>query len=269
MSRRFTIKIGTKNNAKYEIYIDDNESYNAFIDKLSQEHPIDDTSYFKFICKGRIIDQNNFDTLDSGSVLLTLICNKIPLITAPLQTSSTPIVHLPTCQCTCNQPQPKFQPESQSQSQSQSQPQSQAPLSSVTTPSPVTSIEPTYTYNEVKATIITFLSIIKLNSQVYQMYVNDLPQLTNELIHNPALQTIIQDILGQSKQIANAMLTGQQISVKINDTNTNDKEIVMTPEDGVIIDELVNMGFDPNRALVMYLKNNKNKAATIEALLSS
>jgi len=99
------------------------------------------------------------------------------------------------------------------------------------------------------------------------MYVNDFPQLTNELIHNPALQTAIQDILGQSKQIANAMLTGQQISVKINDTN--DKEIVMTPEDGVIIDELVNMGFDPNRALVMYLKNNKNKAATIEALLSS
>ena len=253
--RKFIVKIGVggSKNSKYEIHVNENESYDVFVNNLLQEYPIPNESYFKFICKGKMITADNFDTLNSGSILLALICNKPP-INEPLQdTSQKQIVHSQNCKCTCKR-----------SIESSSEQMKAIPNSNV-------ELDQKYSYDEVKGTMIVFLDFVRSNPQIKDMYHNNFAQLVNELIHNPTLQNVMKDILGQSKNILNAIQTGGNISLKLggDEGDSNEDEITMTPDDGEVINELVNMGFDPNLAIVTYLKNNKDKTATIEALLSS
>lgn len=262
MSRRFVVKIGNSKDSKYEIHVNDTESYNDFVNKLSQEHSISDQSYFKFICKGKIITADNFNTLDSGSVLLGLICTKAQ-ITEPTPTNiPKQIVHSPNCTCTCNGRQLNTQ-------STQSNPASQVEPADKLTQAQT---EPTYTCEEIKSSIIVFLNFMKMNQQVNALYQNDFPQLVNEIVNNPQIGKVIQDILGQSKQILNAIKNKSNISIRVGgEDNENDHtdEVIITPDDGLVIDELIAMGFDPNEVVVTYLKNNKDKSTTIEALLLS
>lgn len=63
-----------------------------------------------------------------------------------------------------------------------------------------------------------------------------------------------------------AIKTGGNISINVGENGSVD-EIHMTPEDGIIIKEIIEMGFNSNEVVVTYLKNNKNKDKTIEVLL--
>ena len=259
MSRKFIIKVGGTKDTKYEIHVNDTESYEDFIAKLNHEHSVSDEGHFKFMCKGKMINKDNFDTLQTGSVLLAIICKK-GQITEPSTSTSTSnqkqIVHLPNCTCTCNK-------------QSVQQPVSVPEPEPVSLPEPIQS-EPTFTYDETKGSLIVFLNFMKTNPEVNKLYQSDFPQLVNELVHNPQLAKIIKDILGQSKQILNAIQTGGNIAVKLGGENGGStEEINMTSDDGKIIDELIAMGFDSTEAVVAYLKNNKDKSAAINALLGN
>jgi len=261
MSRRFIVKIGVSKNIKYEIHVEDTESFDNFVAKLSQNHPIADDKRFKFVCKGKMITTDNFVTLDSGSVLLAIICTNT-LITEPSKTQQKQIVHLPSCKCTCDKPVSQItnsEPINQIPNQPSNQPSNQL----------LEKKEQTYSYDEVKGSMIVFLDFVRSNPQIKDLYQNDFAQLVSELINNPILEKIMKDILGQSKHILKAIQTGGNISLKLGgDSDNSDNEIMLTPADGDIVNELIAMGFDPNVAVVTYLKNNKDKAATIDALLS-
>lgn len=284
MSRKLIVKIGTDKNTKITINVNDDESYDDFVNKLCQSYPIEDDKYFKFICKGKLLNAGNFNTLNSGSILLALICNKIPItdpipLTQSTSTQSTTnqlqnqILHLPDCKCTCDQ---QLFSSTQSTQLTQSTPSTPSTSSTPSTPSissisPVIENETTYTYEQVKSTMIVFLDFIRSNPQVKAMYENDFSQLISELINNPTLEKIIREILRCSKQITEAVKTGGKISLRLpgTDDTDDDEEIIVTPEDRIIIEEIITMGFDPNLVVVTYLKNNKNKDATINVLLST
>lgn len=258
MSRRFIVKIGVSKNTKYEIHVDDTESFDNFVAKLVQEHPIADDRRFKFVCKGKMITADNFVTLDSGSVLLAIICTTTP-ITEPSKIKENR-VHLPSCKCTCDKQEQTSNPE---------------PINQLLETTSVDSSllkgeqEQTYSYDEVKGSMIVFLDFVRSNPQIKDLYQNDFAQLVSELINNPVLGKIMKDILGQSKHILKAIQTGGNISLKLGgDSDNSDNEIMLTQADGDVVNELISMGFDPNVAVVTYLKNNKDKAATIDALLS-
>ncbi|VBB17824.1 UV excision repair protein Rad23 [Yasminevirus sp. GU-2018] len=230
MSRKVVVKMWT--GEKTEVVLAENEGYTELVDKLSQLYPPAPNKCFRFVCKGKIITSDNFDIVDSGAVMLVLEGVK-----------PTPSVA----------------------SQPASQPTTQKPLTQQNS-SGQQSNEPTYTYDQVKATMIVFLDFIKSNPQIKQIYDTDYPQLVTEIIHNPIIGKVLKEMLSQSTQILDAIKNGRNISVNIGEDGAVN-EISMTPEDGLAIDDLVKMGFNANDAVVAYLKNGKDKERTVNALL--
>lgn len=238
MSRKIIVKFW--NGDKKELHIGSDESYDHFIEKLNKELALESNKCYKFLSKGKMVTRDNFDTIPTGTILLALSCNKSPII-------DSPIIE-PSNKCTCHQRN-----------------QSDA-INASDRVADELSNDTIYTYDQVKSSMIVFLDFIRSNPQVRDMYENDFPQLVNEMIHNPIIVNVLKNILGQSKHILHAIKTGGNISVNVGENGSVD-EIHVTPEDSIIIEEMINMGFDSNVVVVTYLKNNKNKEKTIEALL--
>lgn len=242
MSRKIVVKFW--NGDKKELDIGSNESYDHFVEKLNKELALESNKCYKFLSKGKMVTRDNFDTIPCGTILLALSCNKSPIIDESSNKDK--------CSCTCHQ---------------QNQTQSQTNAINVSDPvADELSNDTIYTYDQVKSSMIVFLDFIRSNPQVRYMYENDFPQLVNEMIHNPIIANVLKNILGQSKHIMHAIKTGGNISINVGENGSVD-EIHMTPEDSIIIEEIINMGFDSNEVVVTYLKYNKNKEKTIETLL--
>jgi hypothetical protein len=74
MQKHFVVKLW--NGHRMDITMDASENYNNFIEKLQQKLELPEDKTFKFISKGKTINANNFDTLESESLILALLCAK-------------------------------------------------------------------------------------------------------------------------------------------------------------------------------------------------
>src|SRR5690606_33940559 len=125
-----------------------------------------------------------------------------------------------------------------------------------------------YTYKQVKASLVVFLDFIRSNAQLKDLYLNDYKQLVNELILNPDIDMIVHNILGQSGRILEAMEKGENIKVNINGSNGNVEKISLSQQDEQVIMELIDLGFDPTKAISAYVECGYDKDATINKLLN-
>jgi hypothetical protein len=248
---------------KYDIILDDDHvNFTNFLSTTLKTVDPDgllaaDNKSIKFLCKGKVINETNFIEVLPGSLLWGMKQTSASTsASASVSNVSTPGSSTPTLSAT---------PTSTSVS---------APVSAhVSAPvsAPMIS-EPSYTYKNVKATIIVFLNMVRSNPQLRDLYENNFGQLMTELMKNPDLDQMIRNILSQSGQIASSMEKGENISVKISGNTESGKdigdieEIELTREDEENIEEITEMGFDSTDVVVTYLRCNKDKEATVRKL---
>ena len=126
--------------------------------------------------------------------------------------------------------------------------------------------EPTYSFKQVQAYTIVFMNFISANPQLRDAFLNNYSLLVTELAKNNQLMDVMKSILSQSGQIMESMEKGENISVNINTNNNSMEKIELTAEDRQNIDQLIMMGFNPDKAVVEYLKSEKDVQKTLEAL---
>ncbi len=85
MNRQFVVKMwdGTKHN----ISVSPSEGYNDFVTKMEINVELEEGKTFKFISKGKIMNENNFSSFESGFVLALLGTKLKPVETIPPQSS--------------------------------------------------------------------------------------------------------------------------------------------------------------------------------------
>lgn len=93
MSRKYTIKLS--NGVRYEISVNEGETYAEFLnDVIQRVGGLDEDKTFKFICKGKIINENTFLDLESGSIILAMTSLKSVQSTEAPLTQSLPTVSI-------------------------------------------------------------------------------------------------------------------------------------------------------------------------------
>jgi hypothetical protein len=228
MSRQFVVK--TWDGTKYNISMNPSENYNDFVRKLETKVGLEEGKIFKFVSKGKIMNEQNFPSFESGLVLALLGTKSVETVS----------------QSNTNQ-------KSQSQTQTQDDP-----------------LNPSYAYKNIKAATIVFLDWVRNNPQMSDLYTHNYTQFVTEVIKNPTVDMIFRNILSQSNQILSSMEKGENLRLNIGGSEGNQsvEKIELTKEDQENINELIDMGFDPTLVLKTYIENNNNKDRTLEKLLA-
>ena len=247
MNRTFTIK--TTGGIQEKIEVSPEDTFEYFCEKIRSTFNFEADRKLRVICAGKIITENDFKTLPDK---VTMIC----LATKPTDISPQ-IPNQPI-------PQPVQQPVQQPVPQATEVNDSNNSASGRLFPS----TGETYSFKQVQAYTIVFLNFISSNPQLREAFLNNYGLLVTELAKNQQLEEIMKNILSQSGQIMEAMEKGENIKLNINtDSNSMDK-IELTREDTMRIDQLIAMGFNPDKVVVAYLKSGKNMDRTLQALTS-
>lgn len=223
MNKIITIRYAGKSTTG-DIEINESNTYHSFIDKVRSVGNIEDDRIIKIMTNGKILTENNYESL-----IFDKTSNKISCLV---------IVG-------------EIKPNSVSNSASDN----------------VSDTIIGYTFEEVKSVILAFLNFVRANPQTRELYANDFNQLVTEILHNPIMNTIIKDMLVQSKEILHAMKTGGNITLHVGEQGDTNK-VSLLPEDRAKMDEIINLRFDPDKVVVSYIKNHKNVDDTINDLLN-
>lgn len=234
---RFIVKL--TDGTKQDINIDESDTYDTFAQKVVELGNFDSVRSVRFICKGKIVNAQNFKEFGPGSLMLCLRSSG---------SNTEPRSNIQTN---------NFSHQSVNAQSANAQ-----------------SDEPTYTYKNIKATLVVFLNLIRTNPQLRELYDHDYNQLVTEILKNNDLDTMLRNILSQSGQIMRAMESGENISVNVNG-NTGPgqpgdmEQIDLSIQDQETIEEITAMGFDRTEVVVAYIKSGKNKEDTINSLLNA
>lgn len=247
MNRTFTVKSVGGN--QETITVRSEENFESFCDTIRTVFHIDSDRRLKLISNGQIVNSERFTSLVDRS---TVVC----LATRPVRDTTT------TSEST-----PESTPEATSEvSTDTSTPVETSADSQLGNSSPST--EETYTFKQVQAYTIVFMNFISSNPQLRNAFLNDYGLLVTELAKNETLTGVMKNILSQAGQIAEAMEKGENIKVNINTDSNEMERIELTPKDEKQIDQLIAMGFNPDKVVVAYLQSNKNIQATLQVLQS-
>lgn len=233
MDKTITVRYAGKSITE-DIRVDESYSFHSFIDKVKSVGNIENDRNIKIMTNGKILTESNYESLMHEKTNTKITC--LVIIGDVRQNND---VSNTTSNTTSNI------------------------TSNINTTSNTTS---GYTYDEVKSVILAFLNFIRVNPQTRELYANDFGQLVTEILHNPIMDKIIKDMLLQSNEIIHAMKTGGNITLHVGEKGDTNK-ISLLPEDREKIDEIVKLGFDPEKVVVSYIKNNKNVENTINDLL--
>lgn len=239
MSRTFTIRIPKYPTEKIEV--ESHETLNDFKSKIRATYGFESHQQMKLIVR-RILTEDEFNGLQDGTTILVVLRSEITK--PPVESTDT---------------SSNVNPNENSN-----------PNTNTNTDTNVNA-EPTYDFRCIKAYTIVMLQFIVTNPQMKDMFQNDFGMLMMELMKNPQLESLMKNILRQTNSIADSMDKGENIKLDINMDDHSQQEgtcekIELTPEDQQNIDNIINMGFDPNETVVQYLRNNKNVNLTLEAL---
>lgn len=235
-SRTFIIR--TVSGSKHIITVQPDETFEDIKLRIMKELSIDPSKQLKLMHKSKIIDANIFSTLQDGEIL-----GCITTKAASSSTLSTSTVPATDAQPTDAQP---------------------------------TDAEPMYRFKNIKAFSIVFLNFIATNPQLRNAFLNNFGLLTTELIKNEDLDALMRNILSQSDSILRSMEKGENIKLNMNmsskkmekmDGSVDGVESVeITDQDSANIDQIIAMGFHPDKVVVEYLKAGKDVIRTLDAL---
>lgn len=196
--RKFTVKGG--NGFNEELQVSPDTTFESFTKRVENLMGLDDTKAVKLIAKGKTITDSTFNTIESGTFILALPRNRAPVASA----------------------------ESAPAESTSAEPVSAEPVP--VSPSTNQDSESLYSYGQVKASIIVFLDFVRNNPQLKNLYDTNYPQLMTEIIKNKDIDTIITNIVKQSK-------------------------------------EIIGMGFDPTVVVKTFVECGNDKQKTINILL--
>lgn len=234
--KQFTLK--TLEGFKESVTIDSTASFEEF-SKIASDAIGSEKKILKFISIGKIINAQNFADVPDKSVIVCMTRTVLPTETI---TPTANEIEIP------------------------STPSTSSIQSTVAQSTPIA--EPTYSYKQVKASMIVFLDFIRNNPQIKNLYHNDYPGLVREIIHNPDINMIITNILSQSGQILESMEKGTDMIVNVNAGGSGEvEEIKFDKQNKDDIEDIIAMGFDPTLVVKTYVESHKNKELTIQTLL--
>lgn len=245
MNRTFTVKSVGGN--QETITIGSEENFESFCDTIRTVFHIDSDRRLKLICNGQIVNSERFTSLVDKS---TVVC----LATRPVRDTASTSESAPG-----STPEPTSEVSTDTAGETSAA--SQLGNSGAST-------EETYTFKQVQAYTIVFMNFISSNPQLRNAFLNDYGLLVTELAKNETLTGVMKNILSQAGQIAEAMDKGENIKVNINTDSNEMEKIELTPDDEKKIDQLIAMGFNPDKVVVAYLQSNKDIQATLQVLQS-
>jgi len=246
--RTFTIR--SVSGSKQNITVQPHETFEDVKRRIMEELSIDPSKQLKLMHNSKIVDADMFSTLQDGAVL--------GCVTTKAPSSSTSSTSTNTNTATVVQ-------------QTDAQPSDAKPSDANPTDA-----EPMYRFKNIKAFTIVFLNFIATNPQLRNAFLNNFGLLTTELIKNEDLEALMLNILSQSDSILQSMEKGQNIKLNMNMSSKKMEKIdgqpdgvesiEITDQDSANIDQIIAMGFHPDRVVVEYLKNGKDISRTLDAL---
>lgn len=231
--RTFTVK--TIGGAVETIEVSPEDTFDTFCKTIKSTFCIDDDRRLKIVCNGGVVNEDKFQGIPDKALVICLATRPINTAPAPATVQSQ---------------------ESSSVTQVQV----------VESVADVQTADPTYSFKQVQAYTIVFMNFISANAQLRDAFLNNYGLLVTELAKNDQLMDVMKNILSQSGQIMESMEKGENISVNINTDNNSMEKIELTTEDRQKIDQLIMMGFNPDKVVVEYLKSGKDVQKTLEAL---
>jgi hypothetical protein len=255
--KKITVK--TQNGYSYNIDLSDDETYTDLMNKMT--NCVIDLTYgpptFTFVYKGKIVNASNFNEIENGSFLMCIVSSSPASVSSTESVPSTPVsTSVSSTESVSSTPVPASVSSTESDSS-----KSPFTISDQSTDQ--------YSYKQIKASLVVFLDFVRNNAQLKELYLNNYNQLVNELVTNPDLDTIIHNILGQSGRIIEAMEKKENIKININGSDGNVSKIDLSQQDEQVIMELIDLGFDPTKAITAYIESGYDKDAAINKLLNS
>ena len=251
--RTFTIR--SVSGSKQNITVQPHETFEDVKRRIMEVLSIDPSKQLKLMHNSKIVDADMFSTLQDGAVL-GCVTTKAPS-SSTSSTSSTS-----TSTATVVQ-------------QTDALPSDGQPSDAQSSDAKPTDAEPMYRFKNIKAFTIVFLNFIATNPQLRNAFLNNFGLLTTELIKNEDLEALMLNILSQSDSILQSMEKGQNIKLNMNMSSKKMEKIdgqpdgvesiEITDQDSANIDQIIAMGFHPDRVVVEYLKNGKDINRTLDA----
>lgn len=231
MSKQITVK--QWDGIKHVFDLERGRGYDDLVRMLIDVNGMNPNDKFKFICDGRLIEKDNFYTLKSKSIIMAF--------------------HIPSS-TTKNPNEFVHKPETKSETKSLQKP-AQESIKELKSEEKTTDTKNTkYSFKQVKSSMVVFLNFIRNNKQLRELYDNDYDRLMGEIMTNPQLDEVINNILDQSAQILECMEKGQNIKVNINGDNGSVDKIELTKEDEMNIEDISKLGYDPNYVCKTYVE---------------
>jgi len=221
------------------INMEDDNDFSDFCCKVMKTINLEENKTVKFLCQGKTLTSANYNTIENGSTILCIIVKMTPSTTDKTDKSETKNGTNIDTNININ---------------TKTIIQSKAEIDEKEMKK--------YSYNDVKASMVTFLNFIRTNTQTKQMYDNEYNQLVYEILKNPVMDNVIRQILDNIQYITEGMKTGKNISLQIAGTNNNQNN--QNNQDDQVIDEIVKIGFNKEEVTKIYnevkneLTNNPN-----------
>jgi hypothetical protein len=252
VTRIFTVK--TVGGGEEQIIVEPSLSFDGFKEKVRTAFGFDEDRRIKVVFSGGVVDATKFTDIPDKSVVICLATR--PPRQVSTTTNNTEPESIPTTPVPIPPPSLPVQ----------SLPVQSQPIESTTS---ANTPEPMYGFKNIKAYTIVFLNFIAANPQLRDAFLNNYGLLVTELAKNEQLEEVMKNILSQSGQILEAMEKGENIKLNINTDNNSMEQIELTEEDRARIDQLIAMGFNPDKAVVEYLKAGKDINRALDALQRS
>lgn len=251
-SRKFTVK--TVSGEKREINVCYEDSFEDFKSKILTEFNVDENKQVRLTFKGKILDSDLFSKLHTDSILGCIFTKKSsPNNTVPKVENS--------------QDQTVSGSDSVNNTDLNTNVNTDVNTNNTNSSNSNNNDGPMYRFKNIKAYTVVFFNFIATNPQLRNAFLNDYGLLVKELIENKDLDMLMRNILDQSSDILKSMEKGENIKLNINmNSNSMEKLDDLTNEDSKIIDEIISMGFSPDKVVVEYLKSGKNLSKTLDAL---
>jgi hypothetical protein len=226
------INVRTLNGQEEKLNVDNLQDFNGFIEQLKSTFAFDSDRVVKLIYKGKVVNQNDFQTIPDKSVVICM-ATRPP---RPANTNINTDINTAT----------NVEPESK-----------QSELT-----------EEKYGFMNIKAYTVVFLNFIASNPQLKDAFLNNYGLLATEIAKSPQLESVMKSILSQSSEISKSMESGENIKVNINMDKENPgmEKLELTKNDECAIDQLIALGFHPDKVLVEYLKAGKDISKTLTNL---
>lgn len=254
MERVLTVR--TLNGRDEKITVNDSLDFVGFTEQLRSTFGFDSDRLVKVIYSGKVVNQNDFTNIPDKSVVVCM---------ATRQPRSEPNVNL------VNNEEAKANVNTSDNTvQSQtfnSNSNTNSNTNSNSNPNPSTDSEK-YGFLNIKAYTVVFLNFISSNPQLRDAFLNNYGSLATEIVKSPQLESVMKSILSQSSDIAKSMVSGENIKVNINMDKDSPglEKIELNEQDERNIDQLITLGFNPDKVIVEYLKADKDLSKALQNL---